>query len=419
MYKIYTMAHEEIYIVDGYRTPFAKFNTDLQDEPVHALGVSPSKHLFLETEVDPSMVDEVIFGCCNQPGNTLGNVSRLISLRSNVPESVPAVTVHRNCASGFEAITYAFDKAQSNKGDVFLVGGVESMSRAPFLFNQDAVKKFTSLSRSRSLIAKGKNAASFRPSDFSPEVSLKLALTDSYCDMNMGETAELLAREYNISRQEQDEFAAWSHEKANKNKSNLAEEISPYYLSNDNCINSYNGKVITNDNGVRSDSTASKLGKLRTVFDRTGTVTAGNASQVTDGGAALLIMTKAGLKKTGCKPLAQIIDYAYSGCDPKRMGLGPVHAINKLPIKLKNMNLIEVNEAFAAQVIACQKELDIPDDKLNVNGGAIALGHPLAASGARLALTLSKELKRQNLKQGVASLCVGGGQGGALWIRSI
>ena len=414
--KIYTMAMKEFYIVDGYRTPFTKFNTDLGDEPVHLLGVSPSKHLFLKTGVDPNEVDEVIFGCCNQPGNTLGNVSRLIGLRSGVPEEVPAVTVHRNCASGFEAITYAYDKAQAGKGDVFLVGGVESMTQAPFLFRKEAVQKFTKLARSKSLISKVSNACSFRPSDFSPEVSLKLALIDSSCDMSMGATAELLAREYNITREQQDEYAEASHVKASNAQARLDEEIAPYYRTNDNCIRSHSGKIIATDNGIRADISASKLSKLRTIFDRNGAITAGNASQVTDGGAALLLMTEEGLRRTGCTPLAKISDYAYVGCDPKRMGLGPVKAIEKLAGDPWKADLIEINEAFAAQAIACQDLLNIPSEKLNVNGGAIALGHPLAATGARLAITATKELHRRGGKEAIVSLCVGGGQGGAIWI---
>jgi len=417
------MLPKEIYIVDGYRTPFAKFHTTLGDEPPYLFGSSPAKHLFLQTGIDPSRVDEVVFGCCNQPANTIGNIARLIGVRSGVPEEVPAVTVHRNCASGFEAITYAADKACAGKGNVFLVGGVESMSQAPFLFNKEAVQKFTKLSRSRSLSSKVKNALAFRPTDFSPEVSLKLALVDGLCDMGMGQTAELLAREYNITRTQQDEFAAWSHKKAIEGKSNLSDEIAPFYSTRDNCLRSHNGTVLYDDNGPREDSTVDKLGKLRTVFDRNGTVTAGNASQVTDGGAVLLLMTKQGLMDTGATPIARVIDYAYAGCDPRRMGLGPVKAIEKLTkqtdFNLNNMDLVEINEAFAAQVLACQSHLNVHEDKLNVNGGAIALGHPLAASGARLAITTAKELKRRNKRDACASLCVGGGQGGALWIQNV
>ena len=408
-----------MYIVDGYRTPFCKFGTDLSNEPVINLGISPSKALFSTTGVSPDQVDHVVFGCCNQPNTSLGNVARTIGVRSGVPTSVPAVTVHRNCASGFEAITYACDKAVAGKGDVFLVGGVESMSQAPFMFSNNSAKKFTSLGRSKTLIQKLSNLAKFRPSDFKPEYSLKMGMVDSLCDMNMGQTAELLAREYNVSRKEQDEFAENSHFKAfaAKDSGRFKDEISPYHITNDNCIRSFSDRTITEDNGPRGDAFVDKLSRLRPAFDREGTVTAGNASQVTDGGGALLLMTDAGLRKTGCTPIGRIKDYAYTGCDPRRMGLGPVHAADKLSIPVDHADLVEINEAFAAQVVACRRELHVPDEKFNVNGGAIALGHPLAATGVRLVLGLTKELRNRNLKKGLASLCVGGGQGGAIWIE--
>mgnify|MGYP001456657725 CR=1 FL=1 len=188
----------ELYIVGGSRTPFCKFNTLLGDEPLVNLGTSPVKSILSSAKLDPSYVDEVIFGCCNQPTTTLGNIARTISLQSGIPQEVPAVSVHRNCASGFEAITYAYDKAVAGRGDVFVAGGVESMSQAPFLFSRDAVKKFTDLARARSPLSKIRLLTKFRPKDFSPQVSLKLGMHDSTCDMNMGQTAELLAREFDI-----------------------------------------------------------------------------------------------------------------------------------------------------------------------------------------------------------------------------
>ena len=415
--------NRRMYLVDGFRTPFCKFGTHLAEEPLTHLGISPTKHLLSTTGLNPEHIDEVVFGCCYQTPVTLGNPARTIAVRSGIPENVPAVTVHRNCASGLEAVTYALDKAAASRGDVFLVGGIESMSQAPFLFSGSAVKKFGNLAKSKTIAHKVKTLSTFRPADFKPECSLKLGMVDSLCDMNMGQTAELLAREFNISRREQDEFAERSHLRAIAASNTLKEEISPFNLTNDDCIRSYKGKTIAEDNGPRRDSCVDKLGKLRTVFDREGTVTAGNASQVTDGGCALLLMTKDGLRKTGCTPIAQIVNYAYSGCDPQRMGLGPVHAIEKLAsdakFHIQNMDLFEINEAFAAQVLACLKQLDIPAGELNVNGGAIALGHPLAATGARLVLTLAKELRRRDLKNGLASLCVGGGQGGAVWIKRV
>jgi len=244
--------------------------------------------------------------------------------------------------------------------------------------------------------------------------------------MNMGQTAELVAREHNVTREEQDNFSETSHFKALAAQmgGRFDDEIIPMHLTEDDCIRSFSGKVVTEDNGPRNDAFTDKLAKLKPVFDRReGTVTAGNASQVTDGGAALLLMTEEGLNKTNSVPIGTIVDYSYTGCDPKRMGLGPVHAVDKLlcekDISLEDMDLVEINEAFAAQVLACQKELKVPDEKLNVNGGAIALGHPLAATGARLVLSLVKELRRRKLKQGLASLCIGGGQGGALWIQTV
>jgi acetyl-CoA C-acetyltransferase/acetyl-CoA acyltransferase len=414
-----------MYIVEGFRTPFCKFGSILSDEPPIHFGISTAKAIFSTLDLDPTSVDETIYGCCNQPITSLANVARTISVRSGVPESVPAVTVHRNCASGFEAITCACNRAAAKKGDVFLVGGVESMSQAPFAFSYDAVKKFTALSRSKTLVQKLKNAFNFRPSDFKPQISLKLGLVDSLCSMGMGQTAELLAREYGITRKEQDQFAENSHFKALAAKACGAfdKEISPFYLTNDDCIRSPKAKAITEDNGVRDDALIDKLSRLKPVFDRNGTVTAGNASQVTDGGASMVLMTKKGLEKTGCTPIAQIVDYAYTGCDPKRMGLGPTHAITKLfeqsSKTIEDMDLIEINEAFAAQVLACLRQLDIPEERINANGGAIALGHPLAASGIRLVLSVAKNLRHKKLKNGLASLCVGGGQGGAIWIKSV
>lgn len=409
-----------IYIVDGYRTPFCKMGTNFADQSAVYLGVSVVKDLLTNVGINTEHIDEVIFGCVAQPADAM-NIARVISVLSNIPHSIPAVSVHRNCASGFEAITYAYDRANSS-GDVFVVGGTENMTRMPFLFPYSAVKKFSSLARSKSFINKIVELLKFRINDFSPQVGLKLGLSDVLCDMNMGQTAELIAREMNISRREQDEYAAQSHIKAKDNEHLIQEEISPVYLRNDDCINSFSGKCVTKDNGPRDDSTVQRLGRLRTVFDRQGTVTAGNSSQITDGAGALLLMTETGIDKTGCTPIGKIVDYAYAGCDPSRMGLGPVKAIEKLGeqstrFKIENMDLVEINEAFAAQVLACQKQLKIPEEKLNVNGGAIALGHPVGASGTRLVLTLLKELKRRNLKSGLASLCVGGGQGGAIWME--
>jgi len=395
--------------------------TDLANESAAALGISASKNVLTKVGVDPSQVDEVIFGCVGQLASEM-NVSRIIGVRVGIPEHVPAVTVHRNCASGIEAVTSAVAKATHEGGDVFLVGGTENMSQMPLLYSPLTAKKFMGLFKAKTLFHKLGAALRFRPSDFVPHISLRMGLDDPLSGINMGQTAELLAREFDISREDQDFFSFLSHVKAQYSARKIAEEISPLYTTNNDCIGSPDGKFIEKDNGVRLDSTCQKLSYLRPIFDKEGSVTAGNSSQVTDGAVALLLMTEEGLRKTGCQPLAKIVDYAHIGCTPAKMGLAPVFALEKLGINIKHMDLIEINEAFAAQVLAVQKLAkekvgEIPDEKLNVNGGAIALGHPVGATGARLILTLAKELKRRQLNRGVAALCVGGGQGSAIHLE--
>ena len=397
--------------------------TLLSQESAATLGISAAKATLSEAGIDLSLVDEVIFGCVGQPASEM-NIARIIGVRSGIPCSTPAVTLHRNCASGIEAVTYAASKAIEGKGDIFLTGGTENMSQMPLIYRETAAEKFFKLLRSRNPLQKLKALSRFRLSDFLPEISLRMGLEDPLSGLNMGETAELLAREFSITRKEQDIFSLLSHEKAILSKSKVAEEISPLYLTNNDCISSSNGEYVNRDNGPREGSSVVKLGRLKPIFDKLeGSVTAGNSSQVTDGAAALLLMTEEGLKKTGCSPIAKIVDYAHVGCEPSKMGLGPVFAIKKLGINIKDIDLIEINEAFASQVLAVKKMAketigEIPDEKLNVNGGAIALGHPVGASGARLILTLARELKRRNLNRGIASLCVGGGQGSAIHIEA-
>jgi acetyl-CoA C-acetyltransferase/acetyl-CoA acyltransferase len=305
----------------------------------------------------------------------------------------------------------------AEQGDVFVVGGTESMSNIPFLFPQAAAEKFAALNRARSFPEKLLVAARFRPSDFRPRIGVLLGLTDPVCGLNMGQTAEVLYRDFGITREQQDEFACESHHRVVKAREKLREEIVPVYLPN--------GKYVRDDNGVREHQTMEALAKLRPVFEkRNGTVTPGNSSQITDGAVALLVMNEEKARKLSLKPLGYLRGYAYVGVDPKRMGLGPAYAIPKVleqsGIRWDKIQLLEINEAFAIQVLACElvlrKEFDmkINRDLLNVNGGAIALGHPVGASGARLVLTMLKEMHRRNLNLGLVSACVGGGQGGAL-----
>jgi acetyl-CoA acetyltransferase family protein len=422
---------ERLVIVDGVRTPFSKAGTELARLGADELGRVAVNALLTRTGLDPELIDEVIFGCVAQPVDA-ANIARVIALRSGIPARVPAVTVHRNCASGCEAVTQAYEKMAAGRGSVFVVGGVESMSQIPLLFSHSAADKFSRLARAKAVGARLGALLRFRLSDFRPRIGLQLGLTDPVAGMNMGETAELLAREFSVSREEQDQFALRSHLRSLAARETLAEEICPVYPGE---------TTVTRDNGPREAQTMEALATLRPIFDRRhGTVTAGNASQVTDGAVALLVMTERRAEELGFKPLGALIGYAYAGCDPARMGLGPAYAMARTEaqtgLTIADADLVEINEAFAAQVLAVlkavesdqfnRKQLDrgkplgaISEAKLNVNGGAIALGHPVGATGARLILASLKELRRRHAKRALVSLCVGGGQGAALWLEAL
>jgi acetyl-CoA acetyltransferase family protein len=426
------MNNGRLVIVDGVRTPFCKAGTELAAAAADELGRIAVSALLARTDLDPALIDEVIFGCVAQPADA-ANVARVIALRAGIPQSVPAFTVHRNCASGCEALTQAQEKMLAGRGNVFVVGGTESMSNIPLLFPASAAKKFGRLARAKSFLQRAQAIAAFRPADFSPRLGLMLGLTDPVCNLNMGETAEVLAREHDISRAMQDAFALQSHQRAAAAREKLAGEICPVFPG---------GKeAVTQDNGIRENQSADALAKLKPQFDRkNGTVTAGNASQITDGAVALLVMSEQRANELGFTPLGALTGYAYAGCDPVRMGLGPVFAIARAEAQTKltlaDADLVEINEAFAAQVLAvvkcaaseefARKQLhrdgplgEISPAKLNVNGGAIALGHPVGATGARLVLTALQELKRRQARRALVSLCVGGGQGAALWLERI
>lgn len=422
-------------IVDGVRTPFTKAGTDLAHCAPDELGRVAVNALLTRTGLDPGLVDEVIFGCVAQPAEA-ANVARVIALRAGIPESVPAVTVHRNCASGCEALTLAHQKMCAGQGDIFIVGGAESMSGVPLLFKPTTAEKFSRLSRAKTFGQRVRMLAAFRPADFQPRIGLLLGLTDPVCGLSMGETAEILAREYGLSRDMQDAFALESHQRAVAAQGRLAEEICPVYVNGHRPA-----AAIVQDNGPRASQSPEALAKLKPVFDRRiGTVTAGNASQLTDGAVALLVMSESKALALNLKPLGMLTGYATAGCDPAHMGLGPIFAIAKAEaqtgLTLADADLIEINEAFAAQLLAVQKCAasgifahqhlhrrqplgEMPRAKLNVNGGAIALGHPVGATGARLILTSLKELRRRKNKRALISVCVGGGQGAAIWVEAL
>jgi len=424
------MSDSSLYIVDGARLPQARAGGRLANLSAGDLGTSVVKGILARTGIDPATIDEVIIGCVCQPAEE-SNLARVISLRSGIPQSVPARTVHRNCASGFEAITQAADKMAAGRGEIFLVGGVESMSQVPLLFPSSASSKFGKLAKARTLGNRLSALASFRSRDFKPVPALLKGLTDPTCDLGMGQTAELLARDFRISRERQDRFALHSHQKALDASERLREEIIPTF--------DYEQSPMLMDDGPRADSSLEKLNRLRPIFERKyGSVTAGNSSQVTDGAVALLVANEDACNRYGLTPIGRLIDWAYVGCEPSRMGLGPAYALAKGRVQgapeLSEIDLIELNEAFAAQAIAvmeacrsekfCHEKLgldrtlgEMNEEIVNVNGGAIALGHPVGATGSRLVLTALHELKRRNQKTALATLCVGGGQGGALWLE--
>jgi acetyl-CoA C-acetyltransferase/acetyl-CoA acyltransferase len=422
----------KLVIVDGVRTPFSKMGTTLARLGADELGRIAVSNLLTKTGFDPNLIDEVILGCVGQPAD-VANVSRVIALRSGIPEHVPAITVHRNCASGFESVTVAHQKMSAGKGEVFIVGGTESMSQYPLLFNAGAVEKFARLNKARTTMQKLSVMASFRPADLAPRIALLLGLKDPYCNMGMGQIAELIGREAGFSREEQDQYALDSHLKTIAAREKLAEEICPVFIP------PKLQKTMTEDNGPREGQSMQALAKLKPVFEKhTGTVTPGNASQVTDGAVALLVMSERKAEELGLEPLGVLTGYSYAACDPARMGLGPVYAMaraeDEVGLGVNDADLIEINEAFAAQVLAClarskdpewtKAELkrdnpvgEINTDILNVNGGAIAIGHPVAASGSRLVLSSLMELHRRNQKRALVTACVGGGQGAALWLE--
>lgn len=411
-----------IAIVEGIRTPFVKAWSDFADLPAQELGRLVVRELLERTALPPAHVDEVIFGTVAQPAEA-SNVARVIALLAGIPQEKRAYTISRNCASGIESVTSATEKIQLGLDEIVIAGGTESMSNIPLFYNRNATKIFQRLSKAKSFSERLALFLRFRPRHFlKPEIGLALGLTDPVCGLNMGQTAEVLAKEYGITRAEQDEFALMSHRRAWAAREKLREEIVPVHVPP-----SFE-KTVTDDNGVRENQTLEALAKMKPSFDRlSGSVTVGNSCQVTDGACALLVMKEEKAKALGYAPLGYLRDYTYVGVDPRRMGIGPAYAIQallkKTGLTLKDIPLIEINEAFAAQIIATERQLKADGAGvlnrviLNVNGGAIALGHPVGCTGNRLILTLLKEMKRRNLRLGMASLCVGGGQGAAILLE--
>ncbi len=422
-----------VYIVDGARTPFIKALGKANPLSASDLAVAAAAPLLARQSFKPTDIDEVIAGCVG-PAVEEANIARIIALRLGCGEKVTGWTVQRNCASGLQALECAALNIAHGRSELVLAGGTECMSRSPLLYQNDMAAWLSVFQTQKGIAKKLKNWLKFRPHFLIPVVSLLKGLTDPVVNLTMGQTAENVAYQFGISRAEMDAYAALSHQKAiaaHKN-GHLDERIALF---------DWRGNVITQDTGVREDSTLEKLGTLKPVFDKPfGSVTAGNSSQITDGAAFLILASEAAVKQYQLPVLGKIVDTVWSGLDPAAMGLGPVHAIQKLlalhQFSTDDIDYWEINEAFAAQVIACLKAFEdeqfmrkhfnvpgamgrIPMENVNVDGGAISIGHPVGASGARIVLHLLQVLKRNQAKRGVASLCIGGGQGGAMLIEHV
>lgn len=428
----------EVVIVDGVRTPFVKAGADFRYIRPQELGRAALRELLERLEVADGYgakarvkVDEVCIGNVAGPEDA-ANISRVVGMQAGLHKSIPAYSVHRNCASGMEAVTQGFLKIGHGEADVMVVGGVESMSNMPLIFSTEMTDLFGNLMKAKSIGQKLAALMAFRPHFLKPTIALVEGLTDPFCGLNMGQTAELLAREFGISREMQDKYALASHQKtiAAMKAGRLAEEIVPVHVPT-----KYK-KVVKEDIGPRDGMTMESLAKLKPYFDRVnGTVTVGNACPITDGAVMMLMMTAEKARECGYKVLGKVKAATSSGLDPERMGLGPVYSSAKVLAKagmsLRDMDVVEINEAFAAQVIAvtmamnsqkfAQEKLgrsealgELDPAKLNINGGAIALGHPVGASGARITLAALRQLQRSGKQYALATLCIGGGQGSAV-----
>ena len=424
---------KEVVIIDGFRTPYAKAGTVFKDVHPVDLGAAISREVLARTGVGPNQIDEVIVGNAGMPADA-ANIARVIALRAGIPQGTPAYSVQRNCASGMQAVASAYTQILAGMSEVVLAGGVESMSSFDYYISRKLRNAITTVQRSRTLAARIRAILSLRPRDFVPVVGLVQGLTDPVSGLIMGETAEVLVRDFGISRREQDELALTSHQRwtAANGLGKFRNEVVPFYVPP-------RFEAVEEDVGPRKNQTLEALAKLSPYFDkRSGTVTAGNSSPITDGAAAAVIMSAERARALGLRPLGMIKAVAFAGFDPSRMGISPLYATHKVlkiaGMMMKDIELIELNEAFAAQIIAVERAAvskeyfarNLPGEEpigefrrdiMNVNGGAIAVGHPVGSSGLRIVITLLKEMERRGLSTGLATLCIGGGQGGAMIVE--
>jgi acetyl-CoA C-acetyltransferase len=422
-----------VYIVDGSRTPFLKARNKPGPFPAANLAVGCGRALLSRQSFEPPAIDEVIMGCV-MPNADEANIARVVGLRLGIGKDTPAWTVQRNCASGMQALDCAALEIANRRADLILAGGVESMSHAPVLYNLDMVTWLGALSTAKTLGQRLKVFGQLRPKHLKPIIGLLRGLTDPVVGLSMGQTAENLAYRFGISREQMDTFATRSHQRlANAQDNGHLNEIEPIYDTR--------GNVYLHDDGLRRDSSVEALAKLRPVFDKPfGLVTAGNSAQVTDGAALLLLASEKAVKDYNLPIIGQLLDTQWSALEPAQMGLGPVHAITPIlkrhKYNLTDIDYWEINEAFAAQVLAClaaweedrycQEELGLDgavgtldQETLNIDGGGVSIGHPVGASGARIVLHLLDVLKRKEAQRGIASLCIGGGQGGAMLVERV
>jgi acetyl-CoA acetyltransferase family protein len=393
----------DIAIVSGARTPMGRYCGKLRDFTAMDLAAVASQEAIRRSGVDAKDFDHAVFGNAQQTSGDALYGARHVALKAGLRIETPALTVNRLCGSGMQSLVNAAQMIQLGEASVVLAGGMESMSQAPHVIRG---------ARWGLGLGEGKL-----------EDSLMVALLDTYCGLYMANTAELYAEEQGITRELMDEFALQSQRKAGEAQKacRLAEEIAPVALKNRK--GEPTGEMFDKDDHLRPETTMEALAKLKPAFGKNGTVTAGNASGIVDGGAAVVLMTLAQAEKRGVAPMGRIVSWGIAGVDPKVMGRGPVPAsrmaLKKAALKLEEINLIEVNEAFAGQYLAVEKELGLNRSKVNVNGGAIALGHPLGATGTRLVITLLYELKRRKERYGLATACIGGGQGIAMIVENL
>lgn len=390
---------KEVVIVSAVRTPVGSFGGVFKNVSAVDLGVAAVKEAISQAGIRPEDVDDVYMGCILQAGLGQG-VARQISVNAGIPVSVPATTINMLCGSGLRTVSLAAQTIIAGDNDVVVVGGTENMSRAPYVLNN---ARFGSRMGNDTMV----------------DTMIQDALTDAFHDYHMGITAENVAEKYGITREEQDAFAASSQNKAEKAmaEGRFKEEIVPVTIPQ----RKGDPVVVDTDEYPKKGVTAESLGRLRPAFKKDGTVTAGNASGINDGAAALVVMSREKADALGLTPLATIVSYGNGGVDPSIMGVGPVpatkNALSKTDLTIDDMDLIEANEAFAAQALAVGKELNWDASRVNVNGGAIALGHPVGASGARILVTLLHEMKKRNSTYGLATLCIGGGMGTSVIVK--